>query len=76
MWMALSAGLIFIARVRLLRRPGNRCQDCVNAAKIVSVLVEAAAVFDCTREGVLVTDCDGLIVHVDPCVHGNHRLSR
>lgn len=63
-WMALSAGLIFIARVRLLRSLGigarlrERREDRER-------LRQAAAVFDCTREGVLVTDCDGLIVHVN-----------
>ncbi|MCX7079643.1 MAG: PAS domain-containing protein, partial [Pseudomonas sp.] len=63
-WAVFSAGLIFIARARL---PGflsigatlrHRSEDRVR-------LRQAAAVFDCTREGVLVSDRQGLIVHVN-----------
>ena len=63
-WVVLSAGLIFIARARLLRCLGvgaklrERSEDRER-------LRQAAAVFDCTREGVLVTNCEGLIVHVN-----------
>lgn len=63
-WVLLSAGLIFIARARLLRWLGvgatlrERHEDRER-------LRQAAAVFDCTREGVLVTDRNGLIVHVN-----------
>ncbi|AWM89645.1 GGDEF domain-containing protein [Pseudomonas sp. 31-12] len=63
-WVAFSAGLIFIARARLLRCLGigatlrERHDDRER-------LRQAAAVFDCTREGVLVTDSNGLIVHVN-----------
>jgi diguanylate cyclase (GGDEF)-like protein/PAS domain S-box-containing protein len=63
-WVLISAGLIFIARARLLRYLGigdklrGRSEDRER-------LRQAAAVFDCTREGVLVTDRDGLIVHVN-----------
>jgi diguanylate cyclase (GGDEF)-like protein/PAS domain S-box-containing protein len=63
-WAALSAGLIFIARVRLLGFLGvgaklrHRDEDRER-------LRQAAAVFDCTREGVLVSDRQGLIVHVN-----------
>ncbi|MET0847491.1 MAG: phosphodiesterase DibA [Pseudomonas sp.] len=63
-WILLSAGLIFIARTRLLRCLGGgatlreRHDDRER-------LRQAAAVFDCTREGVLVTDSNGLIVHVN-----------
>ncbi|MHC8364607.1 phosphodiesterase DibA [Pseudomonas sp. ZT5P21] len=63
-WVLLSAGLIFIARARLLRCLGigatlrERHEDRER-------LRQAAAVFDCTREGVLVTDRNGLIVHVN-----------
>jgi diguanylate cyclase (GGDEF)-like protein/PAS domain S-box-containing protein len=63
-WVAFSAGLIFIARARLLRCLGigatlrERNDDRER-------LRQAAAVFDCTREGVLVTDRNGLIVHVN-----------
>ncbi|MVV47086.1 EAL domain-containing protein [Pseudomonas sp. PB120] len=63
-WVVLSAGLIFLARARLFRCLGigaklrARDEDQVR-------LRQAAAVFDCTREGVLVTDNEGLIVHVN-----------
>ncbi|MGJ7518772.1 phosphodiesterase DibA [Pseudomonas baetica] len=63
-WVVLSAGLIFIARARLLRCLGigahlrARSEDRER-------LRQAAAVFDCTREGVLVTNREGLIVHVN-----------
>jgi diguanylate cyclase (GGDEF)-like protein/PAS domain S-box-containing protein len=63
-WAVISTGLIFIARARLLRCLGigaklrERNEDRER-------LRQAAAVFDCTREGVLVTNHDGLIVHVN-----------
>ncbi|KAA0976656.1 phosphodiesterase DibA [Pseudomonas sp. ANT_H12B] len=63
-WVLLSAGLIFLARARLFRCLGigaklrERNEDRER-------LRQAAAVFDCTREGVLVTDNQGLIVHVN-----------
>ncbi|MGH8386055.1 MAG: phosphodiesterase DibA [Pseudomonas sp.] len=63
-WVVLSAGLIFFARARLFRCLGigaklrERSEDRER-------LRQAAAVFDCTREGVLVTNCEGLIVHVN-----------
>jgi diguanylate cyclase (GGDEF)-like protein/PAS domain S-box-containing protein len=63
-WVVLSAGLIFLARARLFRCLGigaklrERNEDRER-------LRQAAAVFDCTREGVLVTDSEGLIVHVN-----------
>ncbi|MHC8322965.1 phosphodiesterase DibA [Pseudomonas sp. GB2N2] len=63
-WVLLSAGLIFIARARLLRCLGlgaklrERHEDRER-------LRQAAAVFDCTREGVLVTNGKGVIVHVN-----------
>lgn len=63
-WAMISAGLIFIARARLLRCLGigaklrERSEDRER-------LRQAAAVFDCTREGVLVTNREGLIVHVN-----------
>ncbi|MGE8190952.1 phosphodiesterase DibA [Pseudomonas sp. NPDC086278] len=63
-WVVLSAGLIFIARARLFgclgigARLRERSEDRER-------LRQAAAVFDCTREGVLVTDREGLIVHVN-----------
>ncbi|MGE8066704.1 phosphodiesterase DibA, partial [Pseudomonas sp. NPDC089569] len=61
---ALSAGLIFVARARLLRCLGIGAQLSEHS-KDRERLRQAAAVFDCTREGVLVTDCSGLIVHVN-----------
>ncbi|RLU05922.1 GGDEF domain-containing protein [Pseudomonas prosekii] len=63
-WVVLSAGLIFLARAKLFRCLGigaklrERSDDRER-------LRQAAAVFDCTREGVLVTDRQGLIVHVN-----------
>ena len=63
-WVVFSAGLIFLARARLFRCLGigaklrERNEDHER-------LRQAAAVFDCTREGVLVTDNKGLIVHVN-----------
>jgi diguanylate cyclase (GGDEF)-like protein/PAS domain S-box-containing protein len=63
-WVAFSAGLIFIARARLFRclGVGAKLRE-RNADR--ERLRQAAAVFDCTREGVLVTDSQGLIVHVN-----------
>ncbi|MCU1762004.1 EAL domain-containing protein [Pseudomonas sp. 14P_8.1_Bac3] len=63
-WVLLSAGLIFIARARLLRCLGIGAklrERHVDRER----LRQAAAVFDCTREGVLVTDREGVIVHVN-----------
>ncbi|MED7666055.1 EAL domain-containing protein [Pseudomonas moraviensis subsp. stanleyae] len=59
-----SAGLIFLARARLGRffGLGARLRE-RNTDR--ERLRQAAAVFDCTREGVLVTDHRGLIVHVN-----------
>lgn len=63
-WVAFSAGLIFIARARLFRclGVGAKLRE-RNADR--ERLRQAAAVFDCTREGVLVTNSNGLIVHVN-----------
>ncbi|MFO2466022.1 EAL domain-containing protein [Pseudomonas sp. 15FMM2] len=60
-WVSLSAVVIFLlcarfARVSLVQQPLQDSRD---------RLRQAAAVFDCTREGVLVTDVQGLIVHVN-----------
>ncbi|KGU86380.1 EAL domain-containing protein [Pseudomonas mediterranea] len=58
-WLLVSAGLIFFARARTPRSgEGEHAGDRER-------LRQAAAVFDCTREGVLVTDRSGLIVHVN-----------
>lgn len=61
LWVTLSALFIFLL-----------CARCVRAHRIQQPLKEnrerlrqAAAVFDCTREGVLVTDARGRIVHVN-----------
>ena len=59
-WVLVSAGLIFLARVRVSRFFGKG-EHKVDRER----LRQAAAVFDCTREGVLVTDRNGLIVHVN-----------
>ncbi|MBN3861142.1 EAL domain-containing protein [Pseudomonas frederiksbergensis] len=63
-WVAFSAGLIFVARARLFRclGVGAKLRE-RNADR--ERLRQAAAVFDCTREGVLVTNSKGLIVHVN-----------
>jgi diguanylate cyclase (GGDEF)-like protein/PAS domain S-box-containing protein len=60
-WVALSALVIYLI-----------CARCARANRLAQPLKEnrerlrqAAAVFDCTREGVLVTDAKGLIVHVN-----------
>ena len=60
-WVALSALAIYLicarfARANLLAQPLKENRE---------RLRQAAAVFDCTREGVLVTDARGLIVHVN-----------
>ncbi|TPG77233.1 phosphodiesterase DibA [Pseudomonas arsenicoxydans] len=63
-WVVLSAGLIFIARARLFKCLGIGARLRERHADRER-LSQAAAVFDCTREGVLVTDSNGLIVHVN-----------
>ncbi|CAI8995242.1 diguanylate cyclase [Pseudomonas sp. IT-196MI5] len=63
-WVLFSAGLVFVARARLLRCLGIGAtlhERNTNRER----LRQAAAVFDCTREGVLVTDREGVIVHVN-----------
>ncbi|EKT4522661.1 EAL domain-containing protein [Pseudomonas putida] len=61
-WVLVSAALIFVSRARLLKFIGIgarlRSEDRER-------LRMAAAVFDSTLEGVLVTDSSGLIVHVN-----------
>jgi diguanylate cyclase (GGDEF)-like protein/PAS domain S-box-containing protein len=63
-WVVLSAALIFIARARLFTCLGIGARLRERQADRER-LRQAAAVFDCTREGVLVTDSNGLIVHVN-----------
>ena len=60
-WVVLSALLIYLICARVagasqLQQPLKENRE---------RLRQAAAVFDCTREGVLVTDANGLIVHVN-----------
>ena len=64
LFVALSAGLIFLARARLFECLGIGARLRERQADRER-LRQAAAVFDCTREGVLVTDRQGLIVHVN-----------
>ncbi|WP_236192997.1 phosphodiesterase DibA [Pseudomonas glycinae] len=64
LFVALSAGLIFLARARLFECLGIGARLRERQADREH-LRQAAAVFDCTREGVLVTDLQGLIVHVN-----------
>ncbi|MDF0734151.1 EAL domain-containing protein [Pseudomonas entomophila] len=61
-WVLLSTALIFFSRARLLNfiGIGARLRDADRER-----LRMAAAVFDSTLEGVLVTDRNGLIVHVN-----------
>jgi diguanylate cyclase (GGDEF)-like protein/PAS domain S-box-containing protein len=63
-WVVLSAGVIFLARSRLMRCLGGGA-TWQGRSEDRERLRQAAAVFDCTREGVLVTDHQGLIVHVN-----------
>ncbi|MFJ3471149.1 phosphodiesterase DibA [Pseudomonas sp. NPDC090201] len=62
-WLALSALCIFLARARLSGLMSARSR--ARQDKDMQSLRLAAAVFDCTLEGVLVTDADGVIVHVN-----------
>ncbi|QHF42409.1 GGDEF domain-containing protein [Pseudomonas sp. S35] len=60
-WVTLSAGVIYLICARFAR--ANQLQQPLKENR--ERLRQAAAVFDCTREGVLVTDAQGLIVHVN-----------
>jgi diguanylate cyclase (GGDEF)-like protein/PAS domain S-box-containing protein len=67
-WIALSAVLVFIARGRLLLFMGIGSSKVLLERKLEhdqQRLKLAAAVFDSTLEGVLVTDANGVIVHVN-----------
>ncbi|MCG6577046.1 EAL domain-containing protein [Pseudomonas sp. AF32] len=59
-WILISAGAMFLVWIR---RP--RTMEAGLPSSDRERLRQAAAVFDCTREGVLVTDRNGLIVHVN-----------
>lgn len=61
LWVSLSALVIFLLCARFAR--ANVIQQPLKENR--ERLRQAAAVFDCTREGVLVTDAKGLIVHVN-----------
>ncbi|WDU62086.1 EAL domain-containing protein [Pseudomonas poae] len=60
-WVALSALAIYLLCARFAR--AHQLQQPLQENR--ERLRQAAAVFDCTREGVLVTDAQGLIVHVN-----------
>ncbi|MGY2375111.1 phosphodiesterase DibA [Pseudomonas sp. SDO524_S393] len=60
-WVVLSAAFIYLICARSART--TRLQQPLKENR--ERLRQAAAVFDCTREGVLVTDANGLIVHVN-----------
>ena len=61
LWVTLSALFIFLLCARSARN--HRIQQPLTENR--ERLRQAAAVFDCTREGVLVTDARGQIVHVN-----------
>ncbi|MFQ6350666.1 phosphodiesterase DibA [Pseudomonas sp. R11F] len=60
-WVGLSALVIYLICARFART--HQVQQPLKENR--ERLQQAAAVFDCTREGVLVTDARGLIVHVN-----------
>ncbi|WP_313482787.1 phosphodiesterase DibA [Pseudomonas sp.] len=62
-WLVLSAGCVYFARSRLMGFMGLKDRE--QQDQDVLRLRLAAAVFDSTLEGVLVTDANGLIVHVN-----------
>ena len=66
-WVGVSAGLIFLARARLFSFLGMGAR--LRRQRLDQErLRQAAVVFDCTREGVLVSDHNGVIVHVNPAL--------
>lgn len=66
-WVGVSAGLIFFARARLFSFLGMGAR--LRRQRLDQErLRQAAVVFDCTREGVLVSDHNGVIVHVNPAL--------
>lgn len=66
-WVGVSAGLIFLARARLFSFLGVGAR--LRRQRLDQErLRQAAVVFDCTREGVLVSDHNGVIVHVNPAL--------
>ena len=63
-WVLFSAVLIFFARARLFSCLGMGAR-LKRHHQDQEHLRQAAVVFDCTREGVLVSDRNGVIVHVN-----------
>ncbi len=63
-WVLFSAVLIFLARARLFSCLGMGAR-LKRHHQDQEHLRQAAVVFDCTREGVLVSDRNGVIVHVN-----------
>ncbi|SHN06085.1 PAS domain S-box-containing protein/diguanylate cyclase (GGDEF) domain-containing protein [Pseudomonas asturiensis] len=63
-WVLLSAVMLFVARDRLMKAIGGKAQA-ERRQEDLDRLRLAAAVFDSTLEGVLVTDAQGRIVHVN-----------
>ena len=63
-WVFVSAALIFVARARLFSFLGMGAR-LKRQRQDQERLRQAAVVFDCTREGVLVSDRNGVIVHVN-----------
>ncbi|KMM82490.1 PAS domain S-box-containing protein/diguanylate cyclase (GGDEF) domain-containing protein [Pseudomonas taetrolens] len=63
-WVLFSAVMIFLVRARLFRFLGDGA-DLKRQREDQERLRQAGAVFDCTREGVLVSDRSGVIVHVN-----------
>lgn len=64
LWVSVSTVLIFLIHARY-QRFAHAVPGLKPRSEDRERLRQAAAVFDCTREGVLVTDKDGLIVHVN-----------
>ncbi|WP_341961279.1 phosphodiesterase DibA [Pseudomonas sp. RC10] len=62
-WLSLSALCVYFARFRLLNFMGVKARQ--RRKEDIQRLRLAAAVFDSTLEGVLVTDASGVIVHVN-----------
>ena len=62
LWVALSAGFMFYSRSRLYRKIGTGARRLKEEQDRLRM---AEAVFESTLEGVLVTDREGVIVHVN-----------
>ncbi|WP_191489327.1 phosphodiesterase DibA [Pseudomonas sp. FEN] len=64
LWVSVSTVLIFLIHARY-QRFAHTVMHLMHSSADRERLRQAAAVFDCTREGVLVTNKDGLIIHVN-----------